>query len=141
MHRQRLSRPDTTNPMPDKDQVPVVVFPDFTSIQNVELKKQQFLDYLQGFIVAENFGITTLRKELKSYADISNSGFNFSPTEKQWVSDLADIYRIKLEQFNSDNDIIVIILFLVIVWLLSRIIVVIIALILVIVLANRYYWS
>lgn len=103
---QFLNPTDITNPAPDKDQVPVVVFPDFTSIQSVELKKQQFLDYLQGFIVAENFGITTLRKELKSYADISNSGFTFSPTEKQWVSDLADIYRIKLEQFNSDNDII-----------------------------------
>ena len=103
---QFLSSEDPVGPELVNVHDPVIVFPDFTSIQSVAVKKQQFLDYLQDYIVAENTSIVALRKELESYADISNSGFTFSPRERHWVLSLAEAYRVELSQFGSDQDII-----------------------------------
>ena len=47
--------PSVIKPLP---QNPVTVFPDFTKIVNVDDKKLQFLDYMQGFLDAENQEIT-----------------------------------------------------------------------------------
>ena len=33
---------------------PIAVFPDFASIDSVKVKKQQFFDYLEDYVIAEN---------------------------------------------------------------------------------------
>ncbi|MCH7815266.1 MAG: glucosaminidase domain-containing protein [Proteobacteria bacterium] len=79
-------------------QPPIIVFPDFASIQNIQVKKQQFFDYLQDYIAAENRNILALRKQLHAYADIVASGAAFSTHEKAWVLDLADAYRLDIDR-------------------------------------------
>lgn len=73
---------------------PITVFPDFASIDDVEVKKQQFFDYLEDYIIAENAEIAAIREELEPYAAIANSGVALSQRERLWVIDLAERYRI-----------------------------------------------
>ncbi len=51
---QLLSRLDTPEVEIAAEPDPITVFPDFASIPNVGIKKQQFFDFLQDYIVAEN---------------------------------------------------------------------------------------
>jgi len=80
---------------------PITVFPDFASIQNIKVKKQQFLDYLQDYIVAESLKIHGTRSQLISYAEIANDGATFSSREKDWLMSLADEYRIDNDSLNQ----------------------------------------
>jgi Bax protein len=73
---------------------PVVVFPDFASISNIEAKKQQFFDFLQDYVLYENGNVSDLRLQLRSYADIANSGAPLSGLERDWVVDLAIVYNV-----------------------------------------------
>ncbi|NKB31627.1 MAG: hypothetical protein GKR91_00820 [Pseudomonadales bacterium] len=74
---------------------PITVFPDFASITEIPVKKQQFFDYLEDFVVAENISISQTRNELTRYVDIANSGVGFSEREREWVFNLANRYRIE----------------------------------------------
>ena len=74
---------------------PITVFPDFASIRDVDVKKQQFFDYLEDYVAAENESIAEIREELQSFADIANSGVGFSNREREWILELADYYRIE----------------------------------------------
>ena len=80
---------------------PIAVFPDFGSIKSIEVKKQQFFDYLQDYVVAENESIAATRSELLSYADIANSGVAFSARERAWLLELAETYRVDTAQLND----------------------------------------
>jgi len=82
---------------------PITVFPDFASIPNVGVKKQQFFDFLQDYIVAENAEIVRDRIDLQRYADIANSGVALSAPEREWVLKLAENYRIETAQL-SDSE-------------------------------------
>ena len=64
---QFLSSGDLVDPELVNDHDPVNVFPDFTSIQSVAVKKQQFLDYLQDYIVAENTTIAVSYTHLRAH--------------------------------------------------------------------------
>lgn len=72
---------------------PVVVFPDFASISNIEAKKQQFFDFLQDYVRYENGLVSGLRLQLRSYAEIVDSGTPLSVRERDWVVDLAIVYN------------------------------------------------
>jgi Bax protein len=102
---QILSQSDSDTSTVDIDSPPIVVFPDFGSIQNVDIKKQQFFDYLQDYIVGENEVIAAVRAQLTAYADIANNGIAFSGRERDWVLELAENYRIESGQ-SSDRDIV-----------------------------------
>lgn len=88
----------------EPDLVPITVFPDFASIEDVDVKKQQFFDYLEDYVIAENEAIAEVREELQSFADIANSGVGFSNREREWILDLADYYRIDTTE-KSDREI------------------------------------
>ncbi|MDA1371967.1 MAG: glucosaminidase domain-containing protein [Proteobacteria bacterium] len=92
---QFLSEVDSSDSTPIVEHQPIAVFPDFASINNVEVKKQQFFDFLQDYIVAENSSITSIREELRPYIAIANSGVAFSARERMWVLNLAEDYRIE----------------------------------------------
>ena len=84
---------------------PIAVFPDFASISDISEKKQQFFDYLEGFVIAENIAITQTREQLDGYVDIANSGAGFSESEKGWIFPLAEEYRIEVEK-QSEKEIV-----------------------------------
>ncbi len=84
---------------------PITVFPDFASINDVIVKKQQFFDYLEDYIIEENASIESDRQQLEPYAAIANSGVAFSSRERQWVLELAETYRVDTTVL-SDREII-----------------------------------
>lgn len=76
---------------------PIVVFPDFASISDIDAKKQQFFDFLQDYVRYENSLISDLRLRLLSYAEITVGGVSLSGRERDWVMDLATIYDLETE--------------------------------------------
>ena len=74
--------------------LPIAVFPDFASVSSIDVKKQQFFDYLQDYIDAENQRISVVRRELQSLADIVNGGVALSTRELERVLLLSDVYRL-----------------------------------------------
>ena len=94
-----LARVDTDSH--EAVQEPIIVFPDFASIQSVEVKKQQFFDYLQDYIVAENEKIAATRQQLSSYVAITNSDVALSDRERDWVLGLAQTYRVETGQLSD----------------------------------------
>lgn len=73
---------------------PIVALPDFASISNIEAKKQQFFDFLQGYVRYENGSVSDLRLQLRNYADVIDSGAPLSGRERDWVVDLAIVYNV-----------------------------------------------
>ena len=73
---------------------PIVALPDFASISNIEAKKQQFFDFLQGYVRYENGSVSDLRLQLRNYADVIDSGAPLSGRERDWVADLAIAYNV-----------------------------------------------
>lgn len=101
----QLSSQRQQSPIQELAQAPITVFPDFVSIQQISVKKNQFFDFLQDYVVAENQTIEAQRKQLLSYADVVNSGVGLSGLERQWVMDLATSYRIEA-RLGSDKELV-----------------------------------
>ncbi|MEQ8953751.1 MAG: glucosaminidase domain-containing protein, partial [Gammaproteobacteria bacterium] len=78
-------------------QEPIQVFPDFASIQDVEIKKQQFFDYLQDYIDARNAEVAQRREQLQAYAAAITDGGSLSRIELDRLQQLADMYRLDME--------------------------------------------
>ena len=100
---QNLAESGSTPQTEIGQQEPIVVFPDFASIQSVEVKKQQFFDYMQDYLIAENENLAALRKQLEAYADIANNGIALSGRERDWVLELAQSYRLEFAQRNDQE--------------------------------------
>lgn len=80
---------------------PISVFPDFANITDIDVKKQQFFDYLEDYIAAENQEIAATREQLQPYIDIVNSGVALSPSERRWILELADRYRVDTSELGD----------------------------------------
>jgi len=76
---------------------PIVVFPDFASISDIDAKKQQFFDFLQDYVRYENGLTSDLRLRLLSYAEIVRAGISLTGIERDWVIDLAITYDVETE--------------------------------------------
>lgn len=74
---------------------PIVVFPDFASIGDVDVKKQMFFDFLELFIIAENGKMTETREQLLSFADIASQGFHLSRTERRQLLNMARTFKVE----------------------------------------------
>lgn len=84
--------PSTADLAPTLD--PIVVFPDFASISDIDAKKQQFFDFLQDYVRYENGLISDQRLRLLSYAEIVASGVALTGRERGWALDLAITYDV-----------------------------------------------
>ena len=82
---------------------PIVVFPDFASISDIDEKKQQFFDFLQDYVRYENSLVSDLRLRLLSYAEIVGDGVPLSGRERQWVIDLAVTYGVEAQTTNDQG--------------------------------------
>lgn len=78
-------------------QEPIAVFPDFASIESIDVKKQQFFDYLEGYVNAENAAIAETRHQLLNFSSIITSGTRLSRRERAWVAQLAEQYDLDPE--------------------------------------------
>ncbi len=76
---------------------PIVVFPDFASISDIDAKKQQFFDFLQDYVRYENGLINDLRSQLLAHAEIVAGGVPLSGQERDWIIDLAITYDVVTE--------------------------------------------
>lgn len=76
---------------------PIVVFPDFASISDIDAKKQQFFDFLQDYVRYENSLISDLRLRLLGFAELVNEGTSLAERERDWLTDLATAYDVELE--------------------------------------------
>lgn len=92
-------------PAASVDTSPIVVFPDFASISDIDAKKQQFFDFFQGFVRHENGLISEQRLRLWHFAEIVDGGVPLSSLERDWVMDLAATYELDTE-LSSDKEIV-----------------------------------
>lgn len=76
---------------------PISVFPDFGSIERIDVKKQQFFDYLQGYIETENARIMGLREQLLGFAAIVDSGVGLSRRERVRLLQIAYQYGLETD--------------------------------------------
>jgi len=74
------------------EQTPISVFPDFAAVVEIDVRKQQFFQFLKDYIEAANAEVLETRQQLKGYDEIAASGGRFSPTERAWILTLADEY-------------------------------------------------
>lgn len=93
----RFAQPAPVPEVVDYSQDPIIVFPDFASIPRVDVKKQQFFDYLQSFVEAENARILELREEVAGFASVLNAGDSLSRRELARMLQLATMYEIDTE--------------------------------------------
>ncbi len=92
-----LSESDPTDAAGAEISGPIVVFPDFASIADIEAKKQQFFDFFQDYVRYENELINEMRVRLLSYAEIVDGGVTLSGREREWVLELASDYEVDTE--------------------------------------------
>ena len=85
------------------DVSPITVFPDFASVRDVDVKKNQFFDYLEDYIVAENESVSALREELLPYVAVANSGVPFSAQERNFIIEVAEVYRVDIETLTEQE--------------------------------------
>jgi Bax protein len=93
------------NQPPRNNYLPIAVFPDFSSVPNVAVKKQLFFDFFQDYVRDENQTILGLRKDLLSYADITRKGWMLSPSERSRVLEIAESYKLELT-FSNEAEVI-----------------------------------
>jgi len=80
---------------------PIVIFPDFASISDIDEKKQRFFDFLQDYVRYENSLVSDLRRRLLSYAEIVGDGVPLSGHEREWAIELAVTYGVEAETTND----------------------------------------
>lgn len=76
---------------------PIVVFPDFASFPDVNVKKQMFFDFLELYIAAENDKVKQVRSELLELADVASKNFHLSRTERRRLLAMARDYGVDTE--------------------------------------------
>ena len=73
---------------------PIVVFPDFASLDNVQVKKQMFFDFMQAFLDAENRSILAQRASLSLLSQKLASEQPLNLSENEQLQSLAVSYRL-----------------------------------------------
>jgi len=76
---------------------PIAVFPDFASITDVDVKKQQFFDYIQPFVHQENKKILELREQVINAAQSSQQGAELSDIELNRLTSIARSFELDTE--------------------------------------------
>ena len=71
------------------------VLPDFSLVTDVDLRKRQFFDYLEGYVNAENARILATRRTLGLYDRVMTNGYPLSPMERRELLKIADEYRLE----------------------------------------------
>ena len=81
----------------------VTVLPDFTQVADTQMRKQKFFDYLEDYVARQNKRTKDLRRQVISYAEISESDFTLSPAEQERLTSLARRYRVKISTAQASS--------------------------------------
>lgn len=77
---------------------PISVFPDFSSMPVVEIRKRWFLDYIEMYVDAENQRVAGQRELLLGFANVVAQGFTLSRTERRQLRALAEVYQVPTDE-------------------------------------------
>lgn len=69
-------------------------FPDFSSYDRVEERKQAFFDYMHEYVERENRRVLAMRKELVPLYEVARDGVPLSGTERRTLHAIAEEYRL-----------------------------------------------
>ena len=84
----------------DFEILPIVVFPDFASVEDIEVKKQQFFDFLQDYVYEENQKLRALRVELRHYARLAADNVPLSAIEEDRLRQIAEQFRLEMSEYS-----------------------------------------
>lgn len=76
------------------------VLPDFALVADVDARKQQFFDFLEAYVNAENRRLMQRRETLTMFSRVLASGHRLSPSERLSLAKFALDYRV---DFDSDT--------------------------------------
>ena len=76
------------------------VLPDFALVADVDARKQQFFDFLEAYVNAENARLLQRRETLTMFARVLANGHRLSPSERVSLAKFALDYRV---DFDSDR--------------------------------------
>jgi len=77
------------------------VLPDFALVADVDARKQQFFDFLEAYVNAENARLLQRRETLRMFARVLATGHRLSPSERVSLDKFALDYRV---DFDSDRE-------------------------------------
>lgn len=100
---ERLLQEQQEQLVADAKLAPITVFPDFSVITDVSVKKQQFFDYLEDFIAAENRYMAALRLAVEENGQAVLGGDNFSDEERATVYEIAELFNLETEEMSDDE--------------------------------------
>jgi len=76
------------------------VLPDFALVADVDARKQQFFDFLESYVNAENARLLKRRETLTMFSRVLVNGHRLSPSERVSLAKFALDYRV---DFDSDR--------------------------------------
>ncbi|GJM14632.1 MAG: glucosaminidase [Pseudohongiella sp.] len=76
---------------------PISIFPDFSIIEDVDVKKQLFFDFLQDYVDAENRRMLVWRELLENSGSPALEGLTLSAPERKTVDEIAAYFRLETE--------------------------------------------
>jgi Bax protein len=76
------------------------VLPDFALVADVDARKQQFFDFLEAYVNAENRRLLQRRETLMIFSRVLANGQRLSPSERVSLAKFALDYRV---DFDSDT--------------------------------------
>ena len=76
------------------------VLPDFALVADVDARKQQFFDFLESYVNAENARLLKRRETLTMFSRVLANGHRLSPSERVSLAKFALDYRV---DFDSDR--------------------------------------
>jgi len=100
---ERLQESERERLVAEAKLAPITVFPDFSVLTDVNVKKQQFFDYLEDFIAAENAYMLELRDFVKEQGASALAGENFSQEERTNLYEVAEIFNLDTDEMADDE--------------------------------------
>ena len=73
------------------------VLPDFALVADVDARKQQFFDFLESYVNAENARLLKRRETLTMFSRVLANGHRLSPSERVSLAKFALDYRVDFE--------------------------------------------
>jgi len=77
--------------------------PDFANILDVELKKQQFFDFVEPYVHEVNQSIMEQRQRLLGIRDRLDRGETISNSDARFLSTIAEQYELETDDLTSDD--------------------------------------
>ena len=85
------------------DAAQVKALPDFTSIEDTELRKKQFFEFMQPLIQAENSRIKEKRLRIIKLYEALENGQELSVHDRRWLQEQRDRYRVSSTDVSAED--------------------------------------